>query len=401
MSGTLGASVNRASCKYKAEGAIAPQTDAETLMAQRNQDALSKQRSHLRISTLRTFVCRVQIFTFRSYMESMEAAFSRKRSREEMMPRGVKSGARKVMAMGKTMTRSWCTTKTLTVLLLLSSQWSGSSALMSDALYRGGLFPKVRSLPRSSTTTTTIPRRMVLTTPESIIEQASTQNLLDYLIDESVRTSARGPIMMQFDPSSGWIWKRWRGTIFSETWDVCVKSMLYATAILVIFKQFPGLKEHISGFNVLWGQLLSVTTFTLTFFVNQSYALWRKCYELSRRLQGRLHDVGMTLAIHAERKVPSGPNEPSTYTPASRQILELVSRYVRLFNVLTYASFTRYDCCLHECDLVNLTDGIVDFFSNRKLSIQISSSDPDSQRDAAACRTRVNDGTRTRSSGRC
>ena len=39
--------------------------------------------------------------------------------------------------------------------------------------------------------------RMVLTTPEAIIEQASTQKLLDVLIDESVRTSARRPIMMQ------------------------------------------------------------------------------------------------------------------------------------------------------------------------------------------------------------
>jgi hypothetical protein len=46
---------------------------------------------------------------------------------------------------------------------------------------------------------------MVLTTPEAIIEQASTVTLLDDLIDESVRTSARKPIMMQFDPSSGWV----------------------------------------------------------------------------------------------------------------------------------------------------------------------------------------------------
>ena len=211
--------------------------------------------------------------------------------------------------------------------------WRPSHALTVDPLNRRGLFPKTRV----STT-----RRMVLTTPESIIEQASTQNLLDVLIDESVRTSARGPIMMQFNPSSGWIWKRWRGTIFNETWDSCVKSMLYALAVLMVFKQFPSLKAHFSGFNVLWGQLLSVTTFTLTFFVNQSYSLWRKCYELSRRLQGRLHDVGMTLAIHATRKAPSSPNEPSTYTTASRQTLELVSRYVRLFNLLTYASFTRY-----------------------------------------------------------
>jgi hypothetical protein len=68
---------------------------------------------------------------------------------------------------------------------------------------------------------------MVLRTPESIIEQASTTTLLDDLIDESVRTSARRPIMMQFDPSSGWIWKRWKGTIFSETWDDCVSFLLF------------------------------------------------------------------------------------------------------------------------------------------------------------------------------
>lgn len=106
------------------------------------------------------------------------------------------------------------------------------------------------------------------------------------------------------------------------------------------------------------GQLLSVTTFTLTFFLNQSYSLWRKCYELSRRLQGRLNDLGMTLAAHAARTKPSSEEASegsgggevatiggsmsysSTYTQPARQVLELVARYVRLFNLLTYASFT-------------------------------------------------------------
>ena len=94
-------------------------------------------------------------------------------------------------------------------------------------------------------------KRMVLTTPESIIEQASTTNLLDDLIDESVRTSARKPIMMQFDPSSGWIWKRWKGTIFSETWDACVTKMLYACAIFLVCRSFPQVKKSLSGFNIL------------------------------------------------------------------------------------------------------------------------------------------------------
>ena len=57
--------------------------------------------------------------------------------------------------------------------------------------------------------------------------------------------------------------------------------------------------------------------------------------------KGRLHDVNMNMCSHAQRVVPSDPNEKATYTVPARQILELMSRYVRLFNLFTYASFTR------------------------------------------------------------
>ncbi|KAL7520735.1 hypothetical protein ACHAWX_005445 [Stephanocyclus meneghinianus] len=195
---------------------------------------------------------------------------------------------------------------------------------------------KVQSFASSSTAL-----NMVLSTPESIIEQVSTQKLLDALIDESVRTSSREPIMMQFNPKRGWIWRQWRGTVFSETWKSGLLNMALATFVVFLYKLYPNLKDLLQGFSILWGQLLSVTTFTLTFFLNQSYGLWRKCYDYSRRLQGRLNDLGMSLAAHATRVTPSSPDIPSTYTPQSRQALELVSRYVRVFNLLTYASFTR------------------------------------------------------------
>ncbi len=117
--------------------------------------------------------------------------------------------------------------------------------------------------------------------------------------------------------------------------------MALATLVVFLYRLYPSLKDLLQGFSILWGQLLSVTTFTLTFFLNQSYGLWRKCYDYSRRLQGRLNDLGMVLAAHATRTKPSSPDIPSTYTPQSRQALELVSRYVRVFNLLTYASFTR------------------------------------------------------------
>ena len=194
---------------------------------------------------------------------------------------------------------------------------------------------------------------MVLTTPAIIIEQASTQILLDDLIDESTRQSARNSIMMQFDPSANWIWGRWKGTVFSETWLSCVKNMLYASFITLLYKTYEtSLTKNLAGFNILWGQLLSVTTFTLTFFLNQSYALWRQCYALSRRLQGRMNDINLTLAAHAARVEPEetktydsegeedGQEQFSTYTEPARQILELMARYTRVFNLLMYASFT-------------------------------------------------------------
>lgn len=120
---------------------------------------------------------------------------------------------------------------------------------------------------------------MVLSTPESIIEQVSTQKLLDALIDESTRTSSREPVMMQFNPKRGWIWRQWRGTVFSETWKSGLLNMALATFVVFLYKMYPNLKDLLQGFSILWGQLLSVTTFTLTFFLNQSYGLWRKCYD--------------------------------------------------------------------------------------------------------------------------
>jgi len=49
-----------------------------------------------------------------------------------------------------------------------------------------------------------IVQNMILTTPERVIKQSTTKILLDDLIDESLRTTPRRPIMMQFNPSGGW-----------------------------------------------------------------------------------------------------------------------------------------------------------------------------------------------------
>jgi hypothetical protein len=111
--------------------------------------------------------------------------------------------------------------------------------------------------------------------------------------------------------------------------------------VYFLFRRYPAIKEFLSGFSVLWAQILSITTFTLTFFVNQAYTLWQSCLLISRTLQGRLADLSMALAAKAERTDPKTIDGCSEFTPSSREFLIVVARYVRLFNLLSYASFCR------------------------------------------------------------
>lgn len=267
-----------------------------------------------------------------------------------------------------------------------SSYDNRSYSLLPSSLRRRGSRGKDRT------------KQYVLTTPtESAIEQQTSVIpifILDDLIDESVRYQARKPIIIQFNANGRMnhnknqrqysLWKYWKGTVFALMWDSIIYKMIYSAVVYIMLntisntvfvggmtiqiKNANDLKSSLYGLDIIYGQLLlPITTFTLTFFVDQAYQKWRKCLELSRQLQGRLHDISLLLAAHAAREggVPiSSPSsdttstnsaknstttsstntnqyEYSTYTKASKQLLQLISRYVRLFNLLSYASLTR------------------------------------------------------------
>lgn len=180
---------------------------------------------------------------------------------------------------------------------------------------------------------------MVFTAPEeSVLEQLSTLEKLDSILDECLRFSARRPIMVQFNPSSKFIWRQWKGTVFAETWKSVARMALWASFVYFVFLEFPFVKQAFTGFNSPWAQLCTVSTFTLTFYLNEAYSVWRNSLTRCRTLQGRLNDLVMALAGFAQRV---DGKEGSEFTPASRSILQVVSRYIRLFNILSYASLTR------------------------------------------------------------
>jgi len=63
-----------------------------------------------------------------------------------------------------------------------------------------------------------------------------------------------------------------------------------------------------------------------------AYSVWSSVLQISRRVQGRLNDLGLLCASSAARTADH------QYTSASAALLDTIARYVRLFSVLFYAS---------------------------------------------------------------
>lgn len=176
---------------------------------------------------------------------------------------------------------------------------------------------------------------------------AGTQQIIDNILDECTRFSARRPIMVQFDPEARSIWRHWRGTVLAETWKSAAKHAIWGIMVYVLLRKYSHVQGWLQGFERVWGELLAVTTFTLTFFVNEAYSCWRKCLDTCYIVQGRLNDLSMALAGYARRVEPlqsmdpQSPDTTSSYTEPSKKVLIIIARYIRLFNILSYASFTR------------------------------------------------------------
>ena len=130
---------------------------------------------------------------------------------------------------------------------------------------------------------------------------SSSQQQIDSILDECLRYSARRPIMRQFDPASRSIWRQWRGTVVSETWKPAAFHALLAIALFLLFQKYPKCTEFLDGFNKIWSEVLAVTTFTLTFFVNEAYGCWRNCLNICYNLQGKMNGLSMVFAGCAKR----------------------------------------------------------------------------------------------------
>lgn len=90
---------------------------------------------------------------------------------------------------------------------------------------------------------------------------------------------------------------------------------------------------------------MSLTTFILTFFLNQSFGFWQEIYSIARRIQGRMNDFHILLATHATRRQQQEDDDDDdhdhSYTPAAEKMMDEIGSYSRLFHILFWASLSR------------------------------------------------------------
>ena len=142
---------------------------------------------------------------------------------------------------------------------------------------------------------------------------------LDASIDRAVALTAEKEVILQFKPSSRWLFKQWKGTVLLVSW----KMMLFYAAVsaftsyVIRFGMLgtaaatwplftPPVATHpvisrMTCLTVMWELIAGLATFILTFFVGQAYGYWREQLGLCRALQGRLHDINFMASTFAAR----------------------------------------------------------------------------------------------------
>lgn len=191
-----------------------------------------------------------------------------------------------------------------------------------------------------------------------------TDDDLQNAVDDAMSYVVTAPIIPQWYPSRRWLWLKWEGTILQRVLprEVMYNS-LFALAFVFFFSQLPAapvpvsrsvfrggaaaaaaaasqtpkllsLTSTLASVDKVWLLASSLVSFTLSFFLTQSYTFWRTLYVKTRQVQGRLNDFGLLCAAAAER------DERGEFTEDARKMLLLLARYVRLFSMLLYGSCT-------------------------------------------------------------
>ena len=94
---------------------------------------------------------------------------------------------------------------------------------------------------------------------------------------------------------------------------------------------------QLTALDKAWHYIMTLATFTLSFFLNQGFATFQSILLNGRRVQGRLNDLNMIAAQRSKRCADGS----GRLDPKALRCLGVLARYTRLYSVLLYAGQTR------------------------------------------------------------
>eukprot|EP00797_Seminavis_robusta_P029777 Sro605_g174290.1 dependent protein kinase regulatory subunit (688) ;mRNA; r:21187-23250 len=179
---------------------------------------------------------------------------------------------------------------------------------------------------------------------------------IDRAIDQLSGTKSLhgGEIMRQYQPNRLWLWTQWHGTILEQNLLPTLIAMGVAVTVVTLVRYFGEptwaighrpdedhpVIQQLAMVNGVWMYTMTLTTFILTFYVNQAFLFWQSTNTLVRQIQGRLSDYMLALATHADR------NDDGSFTAESEAIIDDIAASSRLFHALFWASCARRFYCL-------------------------------------------------------
>ena len=167
-------------------------------------------------------------------------------------------------------------------------------------------------------------------------------------IDEVINTVSGtntlydGRVIPAYKPERAWLWQQYTGTVLKISRDTILIAMA-GSALFVAFAKLttnePFIGEtgfispsFLSEVHFIWEIQKTLTTFVLTFFVNQSFRFWGDVYKSVRDVQGRLSSFNLLIATNVIRTANG------SLTPEAETFLEEVGQNTRLFHILFWAS---------------------------------------------------------------
>ena len=187
---------------------------------------------------------------------------------------------------------------------------------------------------------------------ENVVSQLNQEDI-EEMVDRATRMSNAPRYLPQFYPQSTWLWRQWSGTVLQQT-SIPAAVMISVSIVLVMIMEVarqdgdhkwsvfevPDPSDRwvarMKGFTTMWGYLLTMATFVNSFFLSQAYGFWLATKGNTRKVQGRLNDMGMLVATHAQRDKAT-----RKFTPEALTLLEDISRWVRLYHMLFWAGQVR------------------------------------------------------------